>query len=185
MTDEDSRRYVIDPRIYRKYYFYIGVLLAFWLIWTPVTAVITLLAIFKPHPFFFIWLTFGYLGTILIPFVLLRMNKRQLLEVTEDSLLIYGTGFRPSSHVSILKQNLAALTLEHHCERRGGRKHGEGVYTLNLFQKRGVRSRRIMLASFVHPKDKAILLGEIEVFLFSHGFELEVKNEVAAKKDAE
>ena len=55
----------------------------------------------------------------------------------------------------------------------------ESVYTLNLFQKPGARPKRIILASFVHPRDKAILLEEIREFLRSHSFVVDVKNGMA------
>jgi hypothetical protein len=40
--------------------------------------------------------------------------------------------------------------------------------------------QRIMLASFVHPKDKTILFEEIREFLQKNGFEFQVKNEMTS-----
>ncbi len=62
---------------------------------------------------------------------------------------------------------------------------GTRSYTLNLFQKPGISPKRIMLASFVHAKEKGILLEEIRVFLHSHGFVFEVKNEMATDTNTE
>ena len=170
-------RYTIDPRDYRKDRHYAGFLILFWLVWVPVTAFATVAAIMDPTPFVFVWLVLAYLGVCLIPFTLMTRNRKHILEVSGESLVVHGTGFLPMSSVRINKQDLGALTLEHYdggCDR-------ESIYTLNLFQKPGVRPRRVMLASFVHPKEKAVLLEEIGVFLHDLGFEFEVRNEMAER----
>lgn len=172
---QTSGRYVIDPRDYRTDRLGVGCLVAFWLIWAPVTAITTYLAYTERHPFFFIWLVFGYLGTIGIPVCILFKNKKQIIEAAGNSLVVYGTMGYPWSRVRIDKQNLQALTLEHYEEH-----DEESVYTLNLLQKPGVRPQRIMLASFVHPKDKAILFEEIREFLQENGFEFNVKNKMTS-----
>ena len=81
----------------------------------------------------------------------------------------------PSSNtVKIInKENLHSLTLE-----RYDQYDQESVYTLNVFQEPGIRPQRILLASFVHAKDKAILFEEIKAFLQNNGFEFQVKNEI-------
>lgn len=175
VTMQTSGRYVIDPRDYRTDRLGVGCLVAFWLIWAPVTAITTYLAYTERHPFFFIWLVFGYLGTIGIPVAIFFKNGKQVLEAAGNSLVVYGTMGYPWSRVRIHKQNLQALTLEHYEEH-----DRESVYTLNLFQKPGVRPQRIMLASFVHPKDKAILFEEIREFLQENGFEFNVKNKMTS-----
>jgi hypothetical protein len=175
VTIQISGRYVIDPRDYRTDRLGVGCLVAFWLIWAPATAITTYLTYTERHPFFFIWLVFGYLGTIGIPVAIFFKNKKQVLEAAGNSLVVYGTMGYPWSRVRINKENLKALTLEHYEEH-----DQESVYTLNLFQKPGVRPHRIMLASFVHLKDKAILFGEIREFLQKNGFEFQVKNEMTS-----
>jgi hypothetical protein len=166
-------KYVIDPRDFRTDHFYTGCLVVFWLIWAPATAIVTWLAFTDHSPFFFIWLIFGYLGTVGIPLALLNKNRKQTLEVSGESLIITGAGTLPTSKMRIHKQNLRALTLEHYDD-----SDQESVCTLNLLQKPGHRPARIMLASFVHPKDKVVLIEEISTFLHSHGFVFEVKNEM-------
>ena len=175
MTIQTSGRYVIDPRDFHTDRAYVGCLAAFWLIWAPATAITTYLAYTERHPFFFIWLVFGYLGTIGIPVAIFFKNKKQILEAAGNSLVVYGTMGYPWSRVEIDKENLHALTLEHYEEH-----DRESVYTLNLFQTSGVRPHRIMLASFVHSKDKATLFEEIREFLQNNGFEFQVKNEMTS-----
>jgi hypothetical protein len=170
---QTSGRYVIDPRDYRTDSLYVGCLVVFWLIWTPATAIVTYMAYTERHPFLFVWLIFGYLGTIGIPVALFFKNRKQVIEAAGDSLFVYGTMGYPWSKVRIYKQDLQALTLEHYKD-----DDTEAVYTLNLLQKPGVRTRRIMLASFVHPEDKAILFEEIREFLQKNGFKFQIKNEM-------
>ena len=178
VTIQTSGRYVIDPRDYRTDRLYVGCLVAFWLIWAPATVIVTYLAYTERHPFFFIWLIFGYLGTIGIPVAIFFKNRKQVIEAAGDSLVVYGTMGYPWSKLRIYKRDLQALTLEHYEE-----DDPEAVYTLNLLQKPGIRTQRIMLASFVHPKDKAILFEEIREFLQKNGFEFQLKNEMTSRTE--
>jgi hypothetical protein len=100
-------------------------------------------------------------------------NTKQIIEAAGNSLVVYGTMGYPWSKVRIEKQNLHSFTLERYDDH-----DQESVYTLNLFQKGGIRHHRVMLASFVHSKDKAILFEEIREFLLENGFEFEEKNEM-------
>jgi hypothetical protein len=172
-------QYVIDPRDYRADRFYFGFLVVFWTIWAPATAVATYMAFIEHEPFFYFWLIFGYLGTILIPYKVFTRYRKQVLKVTGESLAVYGTGILPTSSVKMHRRDVHALTLEHYGG--GGR---ESIYTLNLLQKEGIRPGRIMLAAFVRPKDKAILLEEISSFLRNHGCVFEVKNEMETDMDS-
>lgn len=175
MTIQTSGQYVIDPRDFHTDRVYVGCLVAFWLIWAPVSTIIIYATYSESSPIFFVWLVFGPLGTIGIPLAIFFKNTKQILEAAGNSLVVYGTQGYPWSRVEIDKENLHALTLEHY-----ERTDQESVYTLNLFQKPGVRPYRIMLASFVNPKDKAILFEEIKEFLQKNGFEFQVKNEMTS-----
>lgn len=180
MTNLNSRQYVIDPRRHRTDRFYTGFLVVFWLIWAPATAIVTWLAFTERHTFFFVWLIFGYLGTVGIPLALLNRRRKQVLEVVGESICIHGSGVLPTSKVIVHKQNFHALTLEHY-----GKHDPESVFSLNLIQKRGTRPGRIMLAPFVHPKDKVIIFREISEFLNGNGFRFEARNTMAANGDVE
>ena len=169
-----SGRYVIDPRAFDTDRGYFGCLVVFWLIWALATMFFTGALLTKPDPMLSIFLIFAWFLTIAIPISLFNKDKKQILEVTGASLVIHGTQGYPKSRVQIDKQNLHALTLEHYDDT-----DQESVYTLNLLQKPGLRTNRIMLASFVNPKDKVVLFKEIREFLQENGFVFNVKNEMA------
>lgn len=175
VTYQISGRYVIDPRDFRTDRVHVGLLVAFWLIWAPVSVIIICGTYSEGNPFFLVWLVFGSLGTIGIPMSIFTRNKKQILEVTGKSVVVYGAQGYPWSRVEIDKENLHALTLE-----RYESPDQESVYTLNLFQEPGVEPHRIMLASYVHSEDKAILFEEIREFLQKNGFEFQVKNEMTS-----
>jgi hypothetical protein len=181
MVTQGTGKYVIDPRNYRTNRLYTGCLMLFWIIWAPLTAFMTVAAFSALSPFLLVWLLFGYVGTCVVPYAICTRNRKHILEVAGESLVVHGTGFLPRSSVHINKQHLDALTLEHY----DNGFDRESIYTLNLFQKPGVRPKRIMLASFVHPREKTILLAEIQVFLHDHGFVFAVKNELATNTNAE
>ncbi|HOX05181.1 MAG TPA: hypothetical protein PK280_02175 [Planctomycetota bacterium] len=172
MADLAKARYTIDPSKYRSYNSYAWWLIIIWLVWAPMTAVVTYLAVTRLDAFLFVWLLFGYLGTVAVPYAIYNRRRRQVLEVDGDSLVIYGAGILPRSKVRIEKNNLQALTLELHESTDGS----ESVYSLNLLSQQGVWQNRVHLAPFVHPADQAILLEEIKAFLERHGFLFSVKN---------
>jgi hypothetical protein len=149
-------------------------LIAFWLIWALMTAIGTCVALKTDNTVPFVLLVFGYVGTIVVPLGLFYRNRKQILKVEGESLIICGAGTLPTSRVRIERHNLQAFTLERY-ESGGDR---ESAYTLNLLYQRGSWNKRVVLAPFVHPKDKAILLEEIRTFLGQHGFVFEVKNEL-------
>jgi hypothetical protein len=165
--------YAIDPRRFRKDRFYTGFLILFWILWTPVTLFVTGFASTGegPQAFLWLWLCFGWLGVLLIPWALLTRNRTQRLRMRAGRLLVSGTGLLPWTALAIDRDQIAALTLEAYDE--------ESVLTLNLFLK-GLFRRRVMLASLVHPEGKEILFREIERFLHDHGFSFETRNARAA-----
>jgi hypothetical protein len=165
--------YQIDPRRFRKDKFYIAVLTVFWLIWFPVTCFATAL-VFTEGPVLFlsVWLIAGWAAAILIPVGLAQRNRKQTLTVIADRLRVSGTALFSGSSVQLHREDLRALTLE-----RYRTSDSDPSYSLNLLQREGARPARVVLAPYVHPEGKAILLGEIEQFLVAYGFPIEAKND--------
>ena len=176
MSDyQRSGRYVIDPRAFRTDGGYFGFGVFFWLVWALATIFFTGVWYMEHDPLLSIWLIFAWFITIGMPVSLFTKDKKQILEVTGTSLIVHGTMGSPKSTLQIDKPNLQALTLEQY-----ENTDPESVYTLNLFQKPGLRPNRIMLASFVSPEDKKILFKEIREFLQKNGFVFKVKNEMTS-----
>jgi hypothetical protein len=158
----DNGKYVIDPRAYRPYRFYVGFLAVWWLIWAPGTLFVTVMA-FTKEPLLFVWLIVGYIGVILAPLAFLARNRQQILEVDGKALIVHGTGVRMSSIVRIQPGNLEALVYY-------GR-NPKKIYSLTIRRRMGFA---IVLAPYVHPLDKSKLLEEIASFLRAHGFTFDV-----------
>jgi hypothetical protein len=163
----DDGKYVIDPRAYRPYRFYVGFLVVWWLVWAPGTLFVTVMAFSTREPFLFVWLIVGYIGIILAPLAFLARNRQQILEVDGNALIVHGTGLRPSSSVRIQAGNLEALVFV-------GR-DAKKIQSLAIRRRAGFD---IPLAPYVHPQDKAKLLEEITTFLRAHGFTFEVMQDL-------
>jgi len=162
--------YEIDPRRFPGDRFYTGFLVLFWIVWTPITLFVTGFAGSGegPEAFLMFWLCFGWLGVLLIPWILLTRNRPQRLEASGGRLVVVGGGLLPWTRREIPHDGLRALTLERHDE--------ESVWTLNLFTRGGLAGR-VMLAPMVHPDAKEQLFGEIAAFLREQGFDFEARNE--------
>jgi hypothetical protein len=102
----------------------------FWIIWAPLTAFITVAAFTALSPFLLVWLIFGYVGTGVVPYAIFTRNRKHILEVAGESLIVRGTGFLPMSSVQITKQNIAALTLEHYDDGFDR----ESIYTVSVMR---------------------------------------------------
>ena len=92
-----------------------------------------------------------------------------------ESLLISGTKLFSRKKVQLYRYELSALTLENYTDI-----DMESVCTLNLIQKPGAQPKRLMLAPYVHPDGKAILLEEIACFLTANGFSIVIKNDLTS-----
>jgi hypothetical protein len=162
----------IDPRRFGRDKLYLGCLIGFWIVWFPITVFATIL-LFNDGPLLFLllWCTIAWLGVVTIPLALAQRNRKQILTVAGDRLLV--TGVRPFSRrpVELHRDDLVALTLEHY-----GSVDSESVYTLNLIQTPLLRYPRIMLAPFVRPYGKARLFEELAGFLADNGFDVELRN---------
>lgn len=174
--DTSSTVYVIDPRRFRRDKFYFGCLLVFWLFWFPLTCFATA-ALFLGGPVFFllIWLSLAWYGVIIIPVSIAKRNQKQVLTVAGDRLLISGTKLFSRKKVQLHRYDLSALTQENYTDI-----DMESVCTLNLIQKPGAQPKRLMLAPYVHPDSKAILLDEIACFLTANGFSIQIKNDLTS-----
>jgi len=164
-----ATEYEIDPRRFGKDRFYTGFLIVFWLVWAPVTLLVTGFAATGEGPpaFLYLWLGFGWVGVILIPYTLLTRNRKQRLTASAGRLLVSGATLLPWRKREIRRDDLKALTLERYDD--------DSVFSLNLFTT-GFPGR-VMLAPLVHPDGKEILFHELVPFLRELGFQFEARNE--------
>ena len=172
--DNSSTVYVINPRRFRRDKLYFGCLVIFWLFWFPLTCFATA-ALFLGGPVFFllIWVSVAWYGVIILTASIAKRNQKQVLTVAGDILLISGTKLFSRKEVQLYRFEVSALTLENYTDI-----DMESVCTLNLIQMPGVQPKRLILAPYVHPDGKAILLEEIANFLTANGFSIVIKNDL-------
>ena len=152
---------------------YVGCLVVFWIIWTPLTCFVTFLAITHFHWFFVLWLVFGYLGVIGIPWTIIQSHKPQTLEASEDALIIRGTGVLFKNVIHIPREKLITLHIGHYEDGNDT----ESVVTLNLFSGQSPWTQRVMISPLAHPSEKRHIFHQLELFLSANGFQFEVKDE--------
>lgn len=173
----------IDCEPLKKDKFYIAFIIVFWLIWTPATAYVTWLAIQEFSIFHLIWLVFGYIGVILLPLSLLGAKGREKIIISNSRIKVeYDHGIFKST-VSIEKDNLESVTLEQHVfsPPSFGESGQECVWTLNVFQKRRWRWKRVMIASLAHPEEKNRIYADLVGTLLKFGFLFQQKNDYEYK----
>tara|TARA_Y100000589_G_C27039403_1_gene582501 strand:- start:279 stop:791 length:513 start_codon:yes stop_codon:yes gene_type:complete len=156
-----ANQYVIDPYQYKVDKGLSGCLIVFWIIWAPAALFVTMLAIVSRHPFFFVWLIFGWAGLFGIPYIFLTSKRKQIVQVTEESLILIGAKILPKSKKIIPRDQFRALTLELYDD--------ESAYSLNFLYGGKIFPGRINFAYLIHPKDKAVVFYELRDFLIEHG----------------
>lgn len=175
---------VIDNSGRRSDGCYLGFLVLFWIVWTPVTVWATLEAFSDFNLFWVVWLPFGYIGMLGIPFMLWQSRKPQVLESAPDSLQIRGTGLPFARVVTIPRGQKIKLHFGHY----GDDGEGESVATLNVFSGSSWWTRRIMIAPLAHPSEKRKIFHEVEAFLTENGFNIELDDDhpkTRSEQDAE
>lgn len=156
---------VITTRGRRVYWFYMVMLVLFWVIWTPVTAVVTIAFVWSWNPFLGFWLVFGYLGVLGIPYALLCRNASHVLIASAEGLEVITRPALTGRRYVIPREKFIGLHLGQYGE--------ESVRTLNLLWEGRIGQRRFMLAPFVSPEEKEAIAAEVRSFLAAHGFPAE------------
>ena len=156
---EKKNEYIVNPKGKKKNISYIVFLCIFWIIWAPVTALFSYLAVTQMHPFFFIWLIFGFWGTFGIPYFLTQLNRRQKIIIEKGRVYFIGTRFLANSSISTSPYMIKELSLDFYDE--------ESIPTLNIIT--SGKPKRIMLANFVSYDAKRIIFDEIKTFFNEHG----------------
>lgn len=152
--------------------FYVGSVVVFWIIWLPMTAVATVIAVSDFHVLWLLWLPIGFAGALLIPYFLYQARKPQIIEATPDSLIVRGTGEPFVRTVVIPREEVIRLRFGH----VRGEDEYEMVATLNILTEGPWWKRRILIAPLVHPREKREIFRDLRAFLSGNGFRVEIED---------
>ena len=103
---------IINPKMYPKYKGHFIFMIIFGIFWIPSTVFVTHLALTKQETPSFIWLIFGYFGTIFIFWSLFSRNRIITVKLSKEQIQIQGTKLRATGIISFSKGELQELTLE-------------------------------------------------------------------------
>lgn len=153
-----------------------GCLMLFWIIWAPVTLVVTFSAIIELNEtggvFLTVWCIFGWLGTILIPWRLLGRYWSEWIEITPETFTHGHEGFRAPKPRSYPIGPGAELFL--------GRCDDESVVTLSIWVScHGLKGGRAIFAYWLAPKIKEQVFQTIAAFVEAHKIPLAIKKDGA------
>lgn len=154
-----------DYRKLAKKRFLACFLVCFWLAWTLITLFVSGLAWQARGVqlvFFLIWLTFGWLGVITIPYTLLMRRWRESLTIDQTSLTFAYSGLLAKRPRTIPLSSIASISLGH----VDGADGGESIQTLNVYLVRteSVWSRRQMVAYWLPDEMQEQLFEALEAF---------------------
>ena len=171
-TEEGERlRLSWDNRTVPKDNFTCGCLVLFWLIWAPATVFVTWLLFYGDNPVFFaIWLIFGLLGTLLIPYSLLGRLWSEWIEVSPTAITHGFEGRWSPKPKTFPTGPDVKLTL--------GSYGDETMVTLNVVWMRqsGFEGRAI-LGYWLNPKIKEQVFQAISTFVKAHKIPLKIIRE--------
>ena len=156
MKSEINSKLVIDSKEYERQHS-ILVFLTIWnLVWTPMTVILSFVAINDPNIFWLIWLLFGYIGSIFGGLALINPFRVQTLELIEDKLIITGAGLLPNTSVIIDLNKSVKIGLE---------RDSDDILVLFIEYNRRWFYNRILLAQYLSDKSKKKIYEEIKYFL--------------------
>ena len=154
--------------------------LLFWAIWAPLTLWVTGM-IFRADSLWndvlsdvisrlgsFIWSIGGWLGTLLIPYVLLRRYWCEWIAISKESLVCGQRGFLAPRPKSIPVAAVSEIRIGHYYE-PGDSESYESSVTLNVFYFTPKwRKSRHMVGYWLHPTLKEKVFCDIQEFAEKH-----------------
>ena len=164
---ENYPQFMIDPSQYRKSKLLIGFLIVFWIIWSIGSVFVSSKLLTEFSFIIFGFFVVSLVITLGMPAWLLSMNKKELITIVNDKIVISG-GFLQFGKQSVLKSNFVALVLS---------KEGAG-YSLMMIQKKGTKPYIVPIAPFVSLNGKMDLQKKIAVFFEDNGCKFAVVNNI-------
>jgi hypothetical protein len=176
VSEEDKTlRLALDNRRLPKDNFTFGFLVLFWVIWAPLTVFCTTVLYFavwsgnaETAIFFTVWCTFGWLGTLLIPYTLLGRWRSEWIKVSPASISHGFSGpWAPKTRTYLLGPDVK-LAL--------GRFEEDSIVTLSLVWTSpfGLQ-KRALFAYWLAPNSKEQVFLAIAAFVAAHKVPLVLK----------
>lgn len=163
-VDGDTLRIEWNNRRVPKDNFVFGALLLFWILWCPTTLFVTWLAFQRLEAFFFIWLIFGWIGTLGIPYTFLGRSWFEAIVVGRETVAHELRGVcAPRPKVVSIGPKVELLL---------GFYDEESNLTLSLLGPKIGLTKRHTLAYWLSPKLKREVFDAIERFVRAAGIEL-------------
>jgi len=154
-------------------------MIAFWLIWVPITLFALKNAIDDFSLFWVIWLPFGFVGVFGIPLSLYGINVKHIITVEPNGIRINSDKVFFQRNVFIRRDDLKSVMIGH--DKSDG--ETESVATLNIFRKSGFWNNRIMIAPYTHSKEKKLIFLKIVSFLKENNFDFESIDTLSKKTE--
>lgn len=155
----DRIRLAWDNRRVRKDRRQLFFLVAFWIIWAPLTVFLTGKAA-QEGGLLWLWCVFGWGGTILIPLSLLQTLARERVELSAEGLRWELRGCVPGARKHLPLSAISELWIGRIDK---GPRNRECVLTLNVFERSRFR-RRHLIGYWLHPDDKAFVFERLRRF---------------------
>jgi hypothetical protein len=173
-------------------------MIAFWMVWAPLTVFATYMIFRSDSPVFFtIWCLFGWLGTLAIPYALLQRWSSEWIEISAKGITCGRSGFlagKPRTHALAditeiglgLHDDESMVTLNIHCrgERRPWLRRAllfwlapemQGRPELQEQAAQSVSTRRFMFGYWLAPQLKEQVFDVIREFAGRNNIELVFK----------
>ncbi len=165
-----NRSLILDSSRFRKDRFSIVFLVIFWLVWTPVTLIVTVVAVAAGLSLIWLWVVFAWIAVVLIPISMMRMDNRLELTDEGDKVRITGLGILGKGKKSIVKGDMREVHLAYI--------NDESVPTIEIvtLDKFSI-GRNVRLPTWANTDGKRAMLHEVDAFLRSLGCEFELGDE--------
>lgn len=167
-----NRTLILDSERFQKDRFSIVFFVIFWLVWTPVTLVMTVVAIAVGLSLIWLWVAFAWIAVVLIPISMMRMDNRLKLIDEGATVRITGLGIFGKGEKSLVKRDVSRVQLANINE--------ESVPTIEIvtLDKFSI-GRSVRLTTWADADGKRVMLQEVGTFLRSIGCEFEMRDETS------
>jgi hypothetical protein len=172
---ENSLRLSWDNRELPKKRFLGSFLILFWMVWTSMTLFVTALA-FQARgmdlAMLLIWLLFGWVGVLAIPYTLLMRSWGESIIIDDTSIMLSYSGLLARRSQTIPLGSIDTISIGHVQDSDGG----ESIQTLNIYLTgtKPLLSRRLMVAYWLPADLQNDIFRAIEAFVEKHSLNVQM-----------